>query len=73
MNPLQYHNTPLHYAARGGHTTCVEHLLSTPGINVNIKGEVSWYHRNHACEESVRILHVNTNYIRSLIRTNHIV
>ena len=34
--------TPLHFAAMGGHTTCVEHLLSTPGIDVNIKGWVSW-------------------------------
>ena len=35
-------STPLHLAAREGHTTCVEHLLSTPGIDVNIKDEVSW-------------------------------
>ena len=41
LYPLQYGFTPLHYAARGGHTTCVEHLLSTPGIDVNIKSEVS--------------------------------
>ena len=40
--PLQYGGTPLSYAAEGGHTTCVEHLLSTPGIDVNIKSEVSW-------------------------------
>ena len=33
--------TPLHLAAREGHTTCVEHLLSNPGIDVNIKGRVS--------------------------------
>ena len=38
---LQDGDTPLHLAARGGHTTCVEHLLSTPGIDVNIKDEVS--------------------------------
>ena len=37
----QKDNTALHHAARGGHTTCVEHLLSTPGIDVNIKNEVS--------------------------------
>ena len=41
--PLQYGYTPLHIAAEGGHTTCVEHLLSTPGINVNIKDYVSWF------------------------------
>ena len=33
--------TPLHFAAREGHTTCLEHLLSTPGIDVNIKDEAS--------------------------------
>ena len=32
---------PLHLAARGGHTACVERLLSTPGIDVNIKDWVS--------------------------------
>ena len=40
--PLQDGNTPLHHAAMGGHTTFVEHLLSTPGIDVNIKNRVSW-------------------------------
>ena len=40
--PLQVHNTPLHLAAEEGHTTCVEHLLSTPGIDVNFKDRVSW-------------------------------
>ena len=42
LYPLQNGNTPLHIAAMGGHTTCVEHLLSTPGIDVNIKNMVSW-------------------------------
>ena len=41
LYPLQDGHTPLHLAARGGHTTCVEHLLSTPGIDVNIKDRVS--------------------------------
>ena len=41
--PLQAGCTPLHRAAEGGHTTCVECLLSTPGIDVNIKNDVvSW-------------------------------
>ena len=40
--PLQLDGTPLHYAARGGHTTCVERLLSTPGIDVNIRNDVSF-------------------------------
>ena len=39
---LQYGGTPLHFAAKGGHTTCVEHLLSAPGFDVNIKNRVSW-------------------------------
>ena len=43
LYPLQYcGNTPLHLAAKEGHTTIVEHLLSTPGIDVNIKTGVSW-------------------------------
>ena len=42
LYPLQYGNTPLHVAAMGGHTTCMEHLLSTPGIDVNIQDKVSW-------------------------------
>ena len=42
LYPLQDSDTPLHLAAKGGHTTFVEHLLSTPGIDVNIKDEVSW-------------------------------
>ena len=41
LYPLQNYNTPLHLAVNGGHTTCVEHLLSTPGIDVNIKDLVS--------------------------------
>ena len=35
LYPLQDGYTPLHYAAEGGHTTCVEHLLPTPGIDVD--------------------------------------
>ena len=37
LYPLQWGITPLHLAARGGHTTCVECLLSIPGIDVNIQ------------------------------------
>ena len=33
--------TPLHNAAKGGHSTIVKLLLSTPGIDVNIKDTVS--------------------------------
>ena len=43
LYPLQGDHTPLHLAAEGGRITCVEHLLSTPGIDVNIKDSVSWY------------------------------
>ena len=39
---LQDGYTPLHLAAREGHTMCFEHLLSTPSIDVNIKDGVSW-------------------------------
>ena len=40
LYPLQQRFTPLHHAVVGGHTTCVELLLSTPGIDVNIKNMV---------------------------------
>ena len=46
LYPLQYGHTPLHIAAKGGHTTCVEHLLSAPGIDVNIEDRVSWSMRD---------------------------
>ena len=36
LYPLQDGDTPLHLAARGGHITCVEHLLATPGIDVHV-------------------------------------
>ena len=42
LYPLQLGQTPLHYAAMVGDATCVEHLLSTPGIDVNITNVVSW-------------------------------
>ena len=53
---LQNAFTPLHLAAKGGHTTCVEYLLSTPGIDVNSEDVVSTnntlnvavHHRNNA-------------------------
>ena len=41
LYPLQDGDTPLHLAAMGGRTTCVECLLSTPGIDVSIENEVS--------------------------------
>ena len=37
LYPLQRGDTPLHLAAWGGHATCVERLLSTPGIDMNIR------------------------------------
>ena len=42
LYPCQY-LTPLHLAAMGGHTKFLERLISTPGIDVNIKNRVSWY------------------------------
>ena len=44
LTELLYHQdgcTPLHFAAMEGHTTCVELLISTPGIDVNIMNGVS--------------------------------
>ena len=41
LYPFQHGYTPLHLAVRRGHTTCVERLLSTPGIDVNIGNNVS--------------------------------
>ena len=43
LYPLQNGITPLHLAATKGYTTCVERILSRPGIDVNIKDEVSCY------------------------------
>ena len=42
LYPPQDRYTPLCLAVVRGHTTCVEHLLSTPGIDVNIQDKVSW-------------------------------
>ena len=39
---LQVGDAPLHLAALGGHSMCVERILSTPGIDVNIGDEVSY-------------------------------
>ena len=41
--PFQNGDTPLHLAARGGHTNCMESLLTTADINVNIQDMVSWF------------------------------
>ena len=43
LYPLQDGYTPLHCAVKRGHTTYVERLLSTPGIDVNMKARVSWF------------------------------
>ena len=42
LYPLQGGYIPLHLSVMGGHTACVERLLTTPGIDVNIKDWVSW-------------------------------
>ena len=47
LYPLQDGNTPLHFAVLEDHTTCVEHLLSTSDIDINIKNEVSWCNECH--------------------------
>ena len=41
LYPLQNGDTPLSIALKQGHTTCVGRLLSTPGIDVNIRSDVS--------------------------------
>ena len=43
LYPLQNGDTPFDLAAKRGYSTwkCLERLLSTPGIHVNIKGDVS--------------------------------
>ena len=38
LYPLQRGYTPLHLAVFEGHTTCIEHLLSTPDIDVKSSG-----------------------------------
>ena len=42
LYPLQRGCTPLDLAVFNSHATCVEHLLSTSGIDMNYKGWVSW-------------------------------
>ena len=50
LYPLQYDCcSPLHNAARQGHSACVEHLLSTPGIDANIKDKVIWTTKRCCC------------------------
>ena len=39
--PLQHGSTPLHLAMAGDHKTCVERLVSIPGIEVKINAGVS--------------------------------
>ena len=43
MHPLQMGYTPLHFAAIRDDTTVMKILLSTPGVDVNIEGEVSCF------------------------------
>ena len=38
---LQDGNTALHLAVKEFHTACMDHLLSTPGIDKNIQNRVS--------------------------------
>ena len=46
LYPLQGGYSPLHLAAMGGHTTIVEQLICTSGIDVNIRNCVSWSTEN---------------------------
>ena len=43
LSPLKNDDTPLHIAAWCGYSACVECLLSTPGIDVNIRNAVSCF------------------------------
>ena len=49
LYPLQCGDTPLHRAAMRGHTWYVECLLTTPGIDVNIKNGVSKSIKSFSC------------------------
>ena len=66
---LQDGNTPLHHATMGGHTTFVEHILSTPGIDVNIQNRVNWCteFENKICTAIVTVsdhgLHVHVHIV----------
>ena len=69
LYPFQYDgDTPLHLAAKGGHTTCVEHLLSTPGIDVNIKTGVSWYteYESKICTDTGTVADLASHYTTAL-------
>ena len=57
LYPLQGGYTPLHLALKGDHTTCVEQLLSIPGIDVYIKDQVSW------CSLVGLLSYLATNYV----------
>ena len=46
LYPLQRRETPLLCAVWGGRTTCVEHLLSTPGIDVDTEFKNLYYNEN---------------------------
>ena len=54
MYQLKWSDSPLHLALEKGHIACVEHLLSTPGIEVNTKNNVS-------CLFHVMFLYVQTH------------
>ena len=61
LHALQNGYTPLHFAAWRGRATCVECLLSTPGIDVNIKNFVSW--SIECCESHNNIyMYILVNY-----------
>ena len=52
MHGLQF-ATPLEYAAKGGLTTCVEHLLSTPGIELDDVFQAIFISKADTKEEAV--------------------
>ena len=59
LHPLQDGNTPLHCTAILTNSTCMERLLSPPGVDVNIRNDVSWsieYHTHQYATVSTAML-----------------
>ena len=77
LYPLQYGYTALHLADMKGHTTCVERLLSTPGILVNIQIGVNKVHVctlikcSSPCTCTTRTRFAKNNYIFWIQQTLH--
>ena len=73
LYPLQYGYTPLHLAAQGGHTTCVDFLHSTPGINANVQDEVNWSteYKNKISTVIGTVADIASHYTFQMINMQH--